>query len=257
MADGHTQKPPVDVEQWVDFVIASAAHRSGNAGHAKFGDALVQRYFASLPERYKEDPVASAYFDDMLCAVASAVRGFSVARDAFQTRVGSIRAAKDAELKRAERLDALSPLTKESVWGKAAATVAALGLWVPIQSDLKGKLASESLAWLGAAALAVMAAVLGLVLLVYWLQGGVMRRVERAFPDEVNAQWESRALADYGRVLERFVPIAADITERHYPGGSAGKVDTGKVADIVDRHLAFKARNVEEPGAAERRAGQA
>lgn len=233
------KRPPVDVEQWVDFVIAAAAHRSGNAGHAKFGESLIHRYFVSLPERYADDPAASAYFDDMLCAVAAAIRGFSVAREAFQTNVASIRASKEAELKRAERLDSLSPLAKDGVWGKVAVSVAALGLWGPIQSGFKGRFAAEPLGWLIAAALAVTAAVIALTLIVHWLQGDTLRRVERAFPGDVNAHWEERSLADYRKVLERFVPIAFRVTDLHYPAASSKVPDAGELSEMLDRHFAF------------------
>src|SRR5437588_14771 len=88
-------EPPIAVEQWLDFVIASAAHRSVNAGQQKLGERLLERYFTSIPERWRGDQAATAYFDNMLCAVAAAIRGFSVVRDVFQTNWDSYKLARD------------------------------------------------------------------------------------------------------------------------------------------------------------------
>jgi hypothetical protein len=66
-------RPPVDIEQWLDFIIAAQSHRSRNEGQRKFGELLINRYFVALYDGHKNNAVAKAYLDHMLCVVASAI----------------------------------------------------------------------------------------------------------------------------------------------------------------------------------------
>lgn len=78
--------PPLQLEQWLSFVIALPSHRSSNEGHRKFGERLVKLVYDELPAQHTADPVAAAYFVHMLAEVSWAVRGFSNVRDHFQAQ---------------------------------------------------------------------------------------------------------------------------------------------------------------------------
>jgi len=235
-------QPPVHVEQWLDLIIASAAHRSHDEAQRKFGDLLLQRYFVALPERYREDRNASGYFDDMLCVVASAVRGFSVVRDVFQTNWDALRSAKEKELQRAERLDAFSPLKKDGHWGKVMAGAAGIGLTALLAAGLKTWLASVPLAVVVSLALGFVIALLGLEGLTDWWRGRRLQSVEKQLPQDLLAYWQDQTLNGYRKVAAQFVPLAIEVSERHYPSGQWKDVTEEQIARIVERHFAFKHR---------------
>lgn len=231
---------PMHVEQWLDFVIASAAHRSHDEPHRRFGDLLIQRYFVALPERYHEDKVASAYFDDMLCVVASAVRGFSVVRDVFQTNWDSLRTAKEKEVQRAERLDAFSPLKKDGHWGKVMGALSSVGIAALLTAALKTRLASLPLVVLVSLTLGVSIGLMGLEGLTDWWRGRRMRAVEKQFPEDLLAYWQEQTLSGYREVAKQFLPLAMEVSERHYPSGQWQGLSEDQIADMVERHFAFK-----------------
>lgn len=235
-----TTKPPIELDSWLSFIVASAAHRSANAGHQKFGELFVQRYFTLLPERYKEDPVATLYFDEMLCAVASAMRGFSVVRDSFQTNLDSLKAAKEAEIKRLEQIDNFSPVAKDGVWGKVVALGVSAGLATSLQVTLKTRFSSIGVGWLIAGLLAVAISVIGLTVFVFVLRNKESRKVEERFPSDVLERWEDRALKGYRIVLKQFLPLAREITERHYPGNYPEQFTDEEATAFIERHFAFK-----------------
>jgi len=259
------QCPPVDIEQWLDFVIAAAAHRSRSEAQRKFGELLINRYFIALREDYKDDPVARAYLDNMLCAVASAVRGFSVVRDVFATNWETIREAKEREKARAERLDAFAPFRENGYWKKAIGIAGALGLLSVILSGFQQWIGS--LPWALVAVLAIGAIVLLFVieLFVDWLRNRRLAKVEEGFPDDIYDFWQEKALTDYRMVLRRFLLLAIKIREEFYPHlgtlhqgkvfedypvphiGASGKADRqgdleeleGRLAAVVEQHFAF------------------
>jgi hypothetical protein len=224
-------------------VIASAAHRSQNAGHQKFGDTLIQRYFVTLPDRYRDDRVATCYFDEMLCAVASAIRGFSVVRDIFQTNWETLKSTKEAALKTAERVEVFSPARKEGVWGVIVAAVIGLGLGVPIMEAAKAKWATQGLQSLALIAGSIGLSIILMVVIVEVLRSWLIGRAEQQFPPKLLEQWEDRSLKGYRTVLKQFLPLAIEITNRHYPGGHPEALDEAVIETMIERHFAFKLKS--------------
>lgn len=249
-APGEPGRPPVELESWIDFIIASAAHRSSNAGHQKFGDALVQRYFVSLPERFKEDKVATAYFDHMLLAVAAAVRGFSVVRDIFQTNWDSLKAGRDAGTKQAERYELFAPLKKDGRIGQAIAAVLGIGVGAPLTQALKSKLGNSPIVALLFIAGAIVISLLVLEVLVEWLRSRELTRVERSYPADLLTNWEEKSLKGYQTVLKQFLPLAIEITNRYYPGSFGDSMADEEIAALIERHFAFKSKKAAMPQSA-------
>jgi hypothetical protein len=262
------QCPPVDIEQWLDFVIAAAAHRSRDEAQRKFGELLINRYFVALRDEHKDDPVAKAYLDNMLCVVASAIRGFSVVRDVFTTNWETIRETKEREEARAERLDAFAPFREDGYWKKAIGVAGALGLLSVVLSGLQQWI--SGLPWALAAALAVGVIVLlfGMELFIGWLRNRRLAKVEERFPEDLYEFWRERTLKGYRMVLRQFLPLAIKIREEFYPDfitlnqgrvfenypvphidcGVCGETDRQgdleeleeHLAAIVEQHFAFK-----------------
>ena len=268
MDDKNMQRPPIDIEQWLDFVIAAAAHRSRDEAQRKFGELLINRYFVTFRDEYKDDPVAKAYLDNMLCAVASAVRGFSVVRDVFTTNWEAIREAKEREKARAERLDAFAPFKKDGYWKPAVGVIGALGLLSPILAGFQQSIGN--LPWILVAALAVgvLVALIGMELFVDLLRNRRLAKVEERFPEDLYEFWQEKSLKGYRMVLRQFLLLAIKVREEFYPNlttidqrkvfenypvphidcGVGGETEPqgdlkeleGHLAAIVEQHFAFK-----------------
>jgi len=211
------QRPPVDIEQWLDFVIAAAAHRSRDEAQRKFGELLINRYFVNLRDEYKDDPVAKAYLDNMLCVVASAIRGFSVVRDVFEANWETIREAKEREKARAERLDAFAPFKRDGYWKPAVAVIGALGLLSPVLARFQQSIGN--LPWILVAALAVgvLVALISMELFVDWLRNRRLTKVEGRFPEDLYEFWQEKSLKGYRMVLRQFLLLAIKAREEFYP----------------------------------------
>jgi hypothetical protein len=271
METDRTAHPPVDVEQWLDFIIAAASHRSSNEAHREFGQLLLDRYYVNLRDEYADDPVARAYLDNMLCAVSSAIRGFSVVRDRFTTNWRAFEEAKEREKARAERLDAFSPLKADGYWKPAVGIAAGLGLVSVVLSGLQKWIGSLPWVLVAALAVGVVVALFGMELFVDWLRNRRLARVEERFPKELYDFWREETLKGYRKVLYQFLPLAIKIREEFYPhlttldqdkvferysvphvncgvepdGEAQDNLDEldDRLATIVERHFAFKLKD--------------
>lgn len=264
----NSQHPPVDIEQWLDFVIAAAAHRSRDEAQRKLGELLINRYFVTLRDEYKDDPVAKAYLDNMLCVVASAIRGFSVVRDVFTTNWETIRETKEREKARAERLDAFAPFREDGYWKNALAIAGALGLLSAILSGFQQWIGSLPWTLVAGIAVGVILLLFFIELFVDWLRNRRLAKVEERFPEDLYEFWRERTLKGYRMVLRQFLPLAIKIREEFYPDfitlnqgrvfenypvphidcGVCGETDRQgdleelkeHLAAIVEQHFAFK-----------------
>jgi hypothetical protein len=236
-------KPPVDLEQWVDFIVASVAHGSSNTGHQKFGDCLIQRYFVTLPERYKEDKVASLYFDNILCTVASAIRGFSVVQEQSETHNESLKGRADAFMARAERLERLSPFSKNDVWGKLISGVAGIGITASLSDKIKSLGAKESLpttfVYILALIVFITISMLLLFFLIVWIRKRHAEHLERQHPLHLVEHRRTTSREDYRTVLRQFLPIAHEVAQRYYPDPNERDWTPADLERIIERHLVF------------------
>lgn len=210
-------RPPVDIEQWLDFVIAAAAHRSRNEAQRKFGELLIDRYFATLRDDYKDDPVARAYLDNILCAVASAIRGFSVVRDMFATNWETISKAKEREKARAERIDNFAPFKRDGYWKPAVAMIGALGLLSLVLAGFQQIIGNLPWALVLALAVTVLLVLFGMELFVDWVRSRRLAKVEERFPEDLLEFWQERSLKGYRMVSRQFLLLAIKIREEFYP----------------------------------------
>jgi hypothetical protein len=225
------KKPPVDIEQWVDLIIASAAHRSHDEGQRKFGELLLQRYFVEIPKDYTSDPIAKRYLDNMLCAVASAIRGFSVARDLFETQWSTIREAKTRERARAERLDAFSPFKPDGYWKQIVLIIGSLGILSPILASFKNVIGNLPWQIVLFIALGCVVSLVLMELFVDILRNSRLARVEKKYPDDLLSVWLEKTLGGYRTVCQQFLLLAIKIREEYYP-----ELSTYHGSKIYDRY---------------------
>jgi hypothetical protein len=268
MGSDYSNRPPVDVEQWLDFVIAAAAHRSHDAAQRKFGELLIEQYFVKLREQHSDDPVARAYLDNMCCVVASAIRGFSVVRDVFQTNWETFQEAKEREKARAERLDAFAPFKADGYWKKALALAGASGLLSATLAGFQEWIGNLPWILVGALTAVIILTLFGLELFIDYLRNRRLAKVEERFPEELYDFWRDKTLKGYRTVLYQFLPLAIKVREEFYPDlttldqervfehyplphidcgvqgkdrpkGNLDELDR-RLTTIVERHFAFK-----------------
>lgn len=214
--------PPVDAEAALDLVLALPAHRSHNTAHAAFGKQILDEYLVGVRARYKDDPVASRYLDDLFAAVVSAVRAFSVERDMFATRWDSVSEIKKADLERAKRIDGYSPFSEGNYWNKAIAILAAGGISVPVVKKIiaeTGITSTIAQAPIYLAGLIALSFVLLFVAdwLVFRYKATRLKHIEKLYPEEVERVWRQRSMSQYRIILRNFLLTALIIRETHYP----------------------------------------
>ncbi len=265
--------PPIDAEAALDLVLALPAHRSHNPSHAAFGKQILDEYLVGVRARYKDDPVASRYLDNLLAAVASAVRAFSVERDMFATRWDSISEIKKADLERVKRIDGYSPFSEGNYWNKAIAILAAGGISVPVVKKIiaeTGITSTIAQAPIYLAGLIVLS--FGVLFITDWLvfryKATRLNRIEKLYPEELERVWRQRSMSQYRLVLRNFLLSALVLRETYYPHlpsiGDKRILDTFRIPhvptsstptsavglkpidelyplldEIVNRHLAF------------------
>ena len=234
-----TKQVPLPIEAWVDVILASAAHRSSNIGQQRFGEQLIERYFTAVPDRFREDEAASAYFDEMIPAVASTIRAFSVARDIFQTQTASMEALKEISLNHLQHMEALAPTSKSGLWGKGIAVLGAVGLVAPLHKALLATYTNVDLAWLLAIGAALALSIIALEILIHTLQAAQARRIESAFPSTLASTWRDEAMTQYRSILAKYIPRAIQITNRHFPENKVSELSEEQVLELIERQLAF------------------
>jgi hypothetical protein len=217
MNTDNSDRPPVDIEQWLDFVIAAAAHKSRDEAQRKFGELLINHYFITLPDEYKNHPVAKRYLDNMICAVASAIRGFSIVRNILQSHWEAIEKAKEHERARAERLDGFAPFKKGGYWKPAAAVIGALGLLSPILAGFQQSIGDLPSILVAMLAVGIIIVLISMELFVDWLRNRRLAKVEERFPEDLYAFWREESLKGYRMVSRQFLLLAIKIREEYYP----------------------------------------
>ncbi|BCM94491.1 hypothetical protein IAD21_06398 (plasmid) [Abditibacteriota bacterium] len=222
--------PPLQLEQWLSFVIALPSHRSSNEGHRKFGERLVKLVYDELPAQHTADPVAAAYFVHMLAEVSWAVRGFSNVRDHFQAQATAKTAQFTYQGERAREWGAFSPLAGKSLgkqlvplfFGAGGANL--LSLVFPALPHT----------WnLGAA----VALALVVHTSVMWLQDrGVKSALENS-PKAVIGSWTQDARPQYRAIATTFLEKAYKIEQKFYPSPSG--TTPPDFAMMVEKCFAF------------------
>lgn len=216
MTEKISAQPPLDVEQALDLILAAAAHRSSNARHSEFGRLVIDEYFQRLRERYKNDAIALRYLDNLLAAVAAAIRAFSVERDKFSTRWGSLQSKKQHELELAHKIADYAPLTG-SIRGHILTLLTALGLTGPLLTAWSNLIHPLSVAALTAFFTGIIVALIVLQISIELYRTRHLKKIEEKYPIELVDDWETRSLKQYRQILKRFLLIAIRIREEQYP----------------------------------------
>ena len=214
--------PPIDAEAALDLVLALPAHRSHNPSHASFGKQILDEYLVGVRARHKDDPVASRYLDNLLAAIASAVRAFSVERDMFATRWDGIFEIKKADLERAKRIDRYSPFSEGNYWNKAIAILAAGGITVPLVKKIVEEMGitstiAQAPIYLGGLIVLSFAVLFFTDWLVFRYKAVRLARIEKLYPEEVERVWRQRSMSQYRLILRNFLLTALILRETYYP----------------------------------------
>lgn len=211
-------RPPLGVEQALDLVLALPAHRSSNEKHAAFGHLLVQEYFVALREQVKDDEKALGYLTNILAAIASAVRAFSVQRDMFDTAWGSLAAQRSYEIDRANHMDRYSPFKEKGVWGKVIGFAFGSGsVGLILLEALEAYLTNLPVSVILGAFSGGVIGLLVLELMIDIWRSKLLKKAEKRFPEELQARWRSECIPRYRTILRQFLLSAIRIREEWYP----------------------------------------
>jgi hypothetical protein len=205
--------PPLQLEQWLSFVVALPSHRSSNEGHRKFGERLMKLVYDDMPAQHTTDQVASAYFVHMLSEVSWAVRGFSNVRDHFQAQATAKTAQHAYRGERARDWGAFSPLAGKTL-GKQL-----LPLFFGAGGANLLSLAFPTLpaGWnLGAAVAVALIAHAS----VMWLQDRAVRTALGDSPKAIIGSWTLDARPQYLAIATAFLEKAYKIEQQFYPSPS-------------------------------------
>lgn len=209
-------KPPLQPEDWLAFVIAAQAHRSGSPTHSAFGASLISRYFVDLPNKAANE-TEKRYLDAALCHAAAAIRGFAVIRQIFETERGAIHAIRDTEADAIKRLQGFGPLTPDNPW-KTIVPGLGGGIWAyALTPDDVRKLTWQVSALVFAGVVVVVIASQTVVeVLVRWKA----RKVHSGTPKEILTSWRSKTASHYATVSVQLLAGLYAVTERYYPGSA-------------------------------------
>ena len=221
---------PLNLEQWLSYVLALPSHRSSDEGHRAFGTRIVKLVYDEIPTQYANDETARRYFNHMLAEVAWAVRGFSAVRDNFQRQV-QVRAANTEHAKeRAKGWIELSPLRKESLGSKGLSIAVGAGG----ATALSHLVPSIPIGW-NVALVIVIAYTVHLFL--DWLQAAAVKRALAKEPREVMDAWSDDARPQYEAIARAFLEKAWAIESRFYPSGDASEAPDFE--QLIRRTMAF------------------
>lgn len=214
--DQHS-KPPLDVEQTLDLILAAAAHRSSNDKHSEFGHLIITEYFIKLRENYRDDPVAMRYLDNLMAAAASAIRAFSVERDLFGTRWQAFIQQKQFELDRANKLDEYSPFKEKGIWGKFISLAGGAGVGAVLGELIQQYTIESGLLLPGMIIAGAISALILFDIFLNWYRDRELRKIELTFPITLESDWRERSLVSYRVILRQFLISAIKIREEFYP----------------------------------------
>jgi len=204
----------ISSESLLDAVQGIGAHTSDSEGHRAFGSTLVRYWLEEWPKRRPDDDRPQSYVDEIVAALGSAVRAFSVERTAFK-----------ASRSREERLEALRQrlLDPQFVKSPFEGRAAALGYGVlvkflpPVVVAWKIGLTRNPPMWAFLAALAwvmfgdllLTAVILGVQSLAYRVSGDLRRQVGKVW---------SESFPRYKAISVDLLVSTERIRERYYPG---------------------------------------
>jgi hypothetical protein len=210
-------KPPLDIEQTLDLVLAATSHRSQNEKHSQFGKLIIDQYFVNLKEQYKDDETARKYLDNILISAASAVRAFSVVRDIFGTRWQSLAEQKKYELERINKLDDYSPFKEKGYWGKIISIISGAGIGSAMGEAAKNYYNTSNILILslGAVGIAVGLFAFDFILNIY--RERRIKKINLNFPETLESDWKTKTLKQYKSILKDFLISAIKIREQYYP----------------------------------------
>lgn len=215
------EKPPLDIEQAIDLILATPAMFSKRSeGQREFGKLIVEEYYSKLRAENKDDPVAYRYLVNLFALISSAVRAFGVQRDIFETSWKTIEEMKRQELEAANRLTDYSPFRGGKFWDKFQGFIISLfgggGIGATIGIFLKNKNYETNLL----IALTLVGWAIGIIVFDYWLHKRKDDRVSevlKKYPTDVTAKWKSEIIPQYKKIIRNFVLSAIKVREEFYP----------------------------------------
>lgn len=215
------EKPPLDIEQAIDLILATPAMFSKNSeGQRNFGKLIVEEYYSKLRTENKDDPIAYRYLVNLFALIASAVRAFGVQRDVFETSWKTIEETKQHEIEAANRLTDYSPFRGGQFWEKLQGLIVSLCGGGGTGATIGILLNTTDYKLLLITSLTLVGWVAGIIGLDYWLHKRKDSRISEVltkYPTDVNEKWKSEIIPQYKKIIRNFLLSAIKVREEFYP----------------------------------------
>lgn len=215
------EKPPLDIEQAIDLILATPAMFSKSSdGQKDFGKLIVDEYYLKLRAENKDNPVAYRYLVNLFALISSAVRAFGVQHSIFETKWKTIDEIKQNELEAAKRLTDYSLFKGGKVWEKLQGQIVTLigGGSIGATAGILIKPESYAVPFIGA--LTLFGWFAGIIGLDYWLQKRKDSRISevlKKYPMDVSDKWKAETIPQYKKIIKKFLLSAIKIREEFYP----------------------------------------
>lgn len=251
-------KPPFDVEQALDLIIAGAAHTSENEAQSKFGLGLLNEYFSKLRSDYRDDPIASKYLDNLFAVIGAAVRGFSVERTRQSRRRQSIEETRREKVDHINRVTSYTSINQKGFLWKLFGGSSFIMF---LLKSLTDKVSTNALLLL-----ALACGFIGLDFILSGIRKWRVNKITEGIYGDIDQEFR-KSLLKYRDVLRNFLILALKLREEYYPNlrsvdgekiydkyplrcidfrdlpeDRSGSIDdlNEKLDSIIERHFAFK-----------------
>ncbi len=215
------EKPPLDIEQAIDLILATPAMFSKHSeGQRDFGKLIVEEYYSKLRAENKDDPAAYRYLVNLFALISSAVRAFGVQRSIFETNWKAIEEIKQHELEAAKRLTDYSPFRGGKFWEKLQGLIVSLsgGGGVGAAVGILLKTDNYKIAFIIALTLVgCVIGIIGLDLLLHKMKDSHISTVLKKYPTDVTDKWKSEIIPQYKKIIRNFLLSAIKVREEFYP----------------------------------------
>jgi hypothetical protein len=221
MNEHAANKPPLDIEQAIDLILAvPSMFSTQNEAQREFGKIIVAEYFIKLREENKNDLRAYKYLVNLFTAISSAVRAFGVQRSIFSTKWQTLIDLKDEEIKSAKRITSYSPFRGDKFWNRFVGFIMSIGgggsaFFATAKILLKGEYS-----FIIFLAFFVFGGVIGIIALDILLEKMKNNRVNNIiskYPDDLSNKWKSENISKYKEIIKSFLISAIKIREEFYP----------------------------------------
>jgi hypothetical protein len=197
----------LDINSAIQFILALPAHRSNNAGHQQLGIRTLDYLFEFKAD---EDGIDCDFNKEIIISILSAVRAFSVERDALASRWDSQKEIKEKREILISSFKKFLPLEEDNHWAKIISFAPFLATYVFLFIN------NLSLTWYQNILLISLPFIfLQLIgtLSIHIIHTKYLKRADKDKADE----WQNSSMQKYQHIVSCFIDEYVSIFQKYYP----------------------------------------